>query len=141
MYVTGDAINNTLSFIRNKAEKGSIVAFDYLYLSVIRNEWTYYGAKEIAAVVKAGGESFTFGIEEGKIEEFLKDRGFTLKAHYSPAEFEKKYLYNGKGEFLGKMYGFACHVVASNEPINTYNLWNQRRTFSDSLKLHFFPDL
>ncbi len=118
MYVTDHTVNATLSFIRNTAEKGSIVAFDYLYSSVIRNECTYYGAQKIATVVKAGGESFTFGIEEGKIKEFLDDKGFTPMAHYTPAEFEKKYLYSGNGEFFGKMYGFACHVVATNQTIN-----------------------
>lgn len=118
MYITEEAVNETLSFIKHKAGKESIVAFDYLYSSVIRNECTYYGAKEIAAIVKARGESFTFGIEEGKIEEFLKDKGFTLKAHYTPAEFEKKYLYSSNGEFLGNMYGFACHVVAASKTID-----------------------
>jgi len=122
MYITEEAVNETLSFIRRKAGLESIVAFDYLYSSVIRNECTYYGAKEIADIVKASGESFTFGIEEGKIDEFLNDKGFTLMAHFTPAEFEKKYLYSGEGEFLGKMYGFACHAVATNEPINNYNL-------------------
>ncbi len=118
MYLTDDAVNKTLSFIRNTTKKGSIVAFDYLYSSVIRNECTYYGAQKIASVVEAAGEKFTFGIEEGKIKEFLDDKGFAPITHYCPLELEKEFLYNSKGEFFGKMYGFACLVVATNKSLN-----------------------
>lgn len=32
--------------------------------------------------------------------------------HYTPKEFEKKYLKMDDGNIIGKMYGFAGHVIA-----------------------------
>lgn len=114
MYITEDSVKETLDFVKNNSGQGSTIAFDYLYASVIRNDCSYYGAKELAAIVKEKGESFTFGIEEGKIEEFLFQSGFTAIDHYTPSQFEEKYLFDDTGEFFGNMYGFACHVLAKN---------------------------
>jgi len=83
-----------------------------LYKSVIQGNCTYYGAKELSEIVKNKGESFSFGIEEGQIKEFLVEKGFTPIYHYSPQEFEEKYLYDNTEDFFGRMYGFAGHVYA-----------------------------
>ena len=77
----------------------------------IQSKCNYYGAKELALQVKRKGESFSFGIEEGQIEDFLLEKGFSLISHYTPSQFENKYL-NNNGSFFGKMYGFACHAHA-----------------------------
>lgn len=112
MYITDQAVDETLAFVKSNSGAGSSIAFDYLYRSVIRGECSYYGAAELFEVVKQKGEAFSFGIEEGEIREFLKRKGFAPIAHYPPHRFEARYLYNKQGEFFGDMYGFACHVHA-----------------------------
>ena len=112
MYITEKAINETLSFVKQNSGLDSTIAFDYLYKSVIQGKCTYYGARELAEIVKDNGEAFSFGIEEGEIQEFLASKGYTTIVHYSPQLFESRYLYNDKGEFFGNMYGFACSVHA-----------------------------
>ena len=117
MYITEEAVNETLSFIKNNSGAGSTVVFDYLYQSVILGQCDYYGARQLAESAKDKEEPFSFGIEEGQIKEFLLERGFSLLKHYTPQEFEKKYLVNKNGNFLGKMYGFACHTYAEAQDI------------------------
>lgn len=108
MYITREAVNNVLAFVKLHSGKDSSIAFDYLYKSVIQNQCNYYGAKELSTVVKQSGEAFSFGIEEGKIADFLSNQGFEIITHYRPEQFERKYLnIDGSRE---KMYGFACHV-------------------------------
>lgn len=115
MYVDNKAVDQTLSIVRSNTSSETVIAFDYLYDAVINGECDYYGAKELAAQVKEKGEGFSFGILEGGIENFLSSRSFNVLEHYTPEEFEKKYLYDSKGGFLGQMYGFACHVVAKHK--------------------------
>lgn len=112
MYITEEAINKTLSFIRYNSGPGSSIAFDYLYKSIMEGKSSYYGADELYENLKKEGEAISFGIEEGGIEEFLECKGYTLITHYSPQQLETKYLRDEKGGFFGNMYGFACNVHA-----------------------------
>ena len=121
MYITEEAVNRTLAFVRYHSGPGSRIAFDFLYKSVIQGKFPYDGAKELTEIAKKGGEALRFGIEEGEIEEFLTSQGFTPLVHYSPQLFEAKYLYDNKGEFFGRMYGFASNVLAETDAIKNNN--------------------
>lgn len=112
MYIDESAIRATLSFIKHHSAEGSTLVFDYFHASVIEGRSSSYGAKELTESVSDLNEHFKFGIEEGKAQEFLAKSGFALINHYSPQEFEMKYLQDGAGNLFGKMYGFAGHVHA-----------------------------
>ena len=112
MYLTEEAVKETLAFIKNNSGRDSTVAFDYFYKSFIDGTCDYYGAKELFASVSKTGEPYQFGIEEGKIDSYLSENGFDVLSHHAPDEFEKSALYDDNGEFFGKMYGFACQVLA-----------------------------
>ena len=112
MYLPADAINDTLSFIKHNSGAESTLVFDYFFESVIKGTCTSYGADKLAESVSDLNEHFKFGIQEGKTIEFLEKNGFSLIAHYSPNEFEEKYLMDDAGFLFGKMYGFAGHVYA-----------------------------
>jgi len=111
-YLPEDVVKNTLSSINIFSGIGSTVTFDYFYKSSIDGSIEYYGAKEINEAVMKSKEPFQFGLDKGDIDSFLLESGFEVENHYSPAEFEKTYLYDEKGEFYGRMYGFACNVTA-----------------------------
>jgi methyltransferase (TIGR00027 family) len=113
MYLTSDAVDRTLGFIRSSAMEGSIVAFDYVYASVLRRENRFYGEKEIYELVSGAGEGWTFGIEEGTIEDFLTQRGFKLMTHYTPSDLEKRYLTAEDGRRFGHVNRTHCIVTAS----------------------------
>ncbi|MBN2547678.1 MAG: SAM-dependent methyltransferase [Anaerolineales bacterium] len=113
MYLTAEAVDGTLKFIRSHAAPGSRVAFDYIYASVLRRENRCYGEKGIYERIKKTGEGWTFGLEEGEIEPFLAERGFEMLAHYTPAELEKLYLTAEDGALHGRVNGTHCIVTAA----------------------------
>jgi methyltransferase (TIGR00027 family) len=115
-YLTEETVKDTLSAINIYSGVGSTVSFDYFYRSAIDGSSEYYGANEICREVLKSDEPFQFGLNSEEIEGFLSECGFDVVDHYSPEEFEKKYLYDEKGEFYGKMYGFACNVTAKVKP-------------------------
>lgn len=112
MYINQESVKETLSFIKDNSGIGSTIAFDYFYDSVINGTSNSFGAKELSDSASKLGEKFNFGIEEGRIGEFLKENDFLLLEHYTPIEFEEKYLGIDDGNILGHMYGFAGHVFA-----------------------------
>ena len=112
-YLTEEGIKRTLSFIKESSGPDSIVAFDYFYKNAISGDTDSYGAKEIQMQVRKSGEPFLFGIDPDEVSPFLLESGFEILKHYSPEEFEKRYLYDDAGEFFGRMYGFAGNIVAS----------------------------
>ena len=112
MYLNPQAVKETLSFIKNNSGIGSTIVFDYFYDSVIKRTCDSIGAKELSDAAMELGEQFNFGVEEGKIIEFLNENGFLLIKHYTPNEFEEKYLRTDDGNIIGSMYGFAGNVIA-----------------------------
>lgn len=110
-YLTDEAVQDTLAFIADHSGKGSRVAFDYFLKEAFSGSADFYGAPETFAAVARDREPFQFGIEEGAIGSFLSDLGFDVIEHYSPQEFEDKYLRTENGELFGRMYGFASHVL------------------------------
>jgi methyltransferase (TIGR00027 family) len=115
MYLHSDAVDGTLSFIRESSQKGSSVAFDYIYDSVLRQENKFYGEKEIFQTVSQAGEGWTFGIENGEIGSFLSERGFKMISHYTPTELEKRYFRADDGRIVSRINGTHCIVQAKVE--------------------------
>ncbi len=113
MYLTTDAVDRTLAFVRGSAADGSTVAFDYVYQSVLRRENRFYGEKEIYERVSKAGEGWTFGIEEGAIEGFLAERGFRMVSHHAPVDLEREYLTADDGSLCGHINGTHCIVIAA----------------------------
>jgi methyltransferase (TIGR00027 family) len=112
MYLDSDAVAGTLTFIRESSQKRSRVAFDYIFASVLRQENKFYGEKEIFDTVSRAGESWTFGIEEGEIEEYLTERGFRMILHYTPSELEERYFRADAGRVIRRINGTHCIVQA-----------------------------
>jgi len=113
MYLTSEAVDRTLSFIHDSAAEGSIVAFDYIYASVLRRENRFYGEKEIFETVSRAGEGWTFGIDEDEVDSFLSERGFEIISHYTPTDLERMLLKADDGAFFGRINGTHCIVIAS----------------------------
>jgi methyltransferase (TIGR00027 family) len=112
MYLEPEAVDGTLSFVRNSAAEGSIVAFDYVRASVLRREDTLYGEKGSYDRVARAGERWTFGIEDGAIEGFLTQRGLKLLSHYTPSDLEAAYLTAEDGTRFGRINETHCIVIA-----------------------------
>ncbi len=76
MYLTPEAVDETLCFIAENSGDGSRVVFDYVFKSVLDGE--IEGARAWREYLERRGEPPLFGIEEGEVGEFLSARGFEL---------------------------------------------------------------
>lgn len=112
-YLSPGSVDETFSFIARNSPKGSAVIFDYHDESVI-NETSEAG-KMINNFLKQLGEHLKFGIEEGKIEEFLSQHGFSNITSVSGEEYRNKYFpqANDNKNFYNPMF-FAHAVVDDN---------------------------
>ena len=112
-YLTPEAVDSTLGFISNNS--GNTVAFNYIYRSIVDGTSDYSGSKEIVKATSSSNEPYQFGIEEGKIEQFLNDRGFEIISHYTAEELEKKYLLTEDGSPFGRISSYVCLVIAATK--------------------------
>ncbi len=110
-YLTDDAVDSTLTFIKNNSMRKSLIAFTYIYKEAIEGNYNYYGSKEIVNLVSKYKEPYHFGIPEGEINKFLKKWGFNIVKNYTPNELEKLYLTLGSGRSFGKISGHQCAVI------------------------------
>ena len=111
-YLTEEAIDSTLAFIKHHSGKGTRIAFTYIYRSAVEDRKTFYGSKEIVDRVAKNGEPYQYGIKENEIESFLTERGYSLVSHHTAEDLEKKYLTASDGKLYGRICGHNNIVVA-----------------------------
>ncbi len=112
MYLQPESVQTTFHTIQEYAGRHSRVVFDYIYASVLRNEGLYYGETGIAKTVSDVGEKWHFGIEKGKIEQFLAAYELKLINHKDAQELEKAYFSDSNGTMVGRVNGTHCLVTA-----------------------------
>lgn len=78
MFITAEAVDETLAFMARRSGKDSSVIFDYILKSVVDGTCRFEEAEKWRRTVERMGEPYAFGIEEGTIGEFLSQRGFHL---------------------------------------------------------------
>jgi methyltransferase (TIGR00027 family) len=106
MYLPQDAVESTFRFISDVSGNGSVIVFDYIYAGVLRKENRYYGERERSLKTLAKvGEEWTFALEEGEVEQFLKKHGFALANNSDKLELEDRYFKSSRGVTVGKVNG------------------------------------
>lgn len=112
MYLTNDAIDTTLAFVVRHSEPGSAIVFDYVYRSVLDGIQKHSEISRMHRYRFMTGEGLTFGILEGTVETFLKERGFQqvkdvnvdyLKATYFTGKNAGRAVAGGYGIVIGKI--------------------------------------
>jgi methyltransferase (TIGR00027 family) len=96
-YLTAEAVDETLAFVAKNLGEGSSIIFGYIFKSVVDGTCELEEAKKVREYNARGGEPFTFGIEEGTIDEFLSSRGFYQVENVTQEELKKAY-FKGKNE-------------------------------------------
>ena len=112
VYLTEDAVNETLLFIAENALPGSSIVLDYAHKSFIDGTYKPRGGPEASSYAKMQGEPYIFGIEESAIEEFMSVRGFEVISHLRPADLERTYLKRMDGIIDGKVHQYINMVHA-----------------------------
>jgi methyltransferase (TIGR00027 family) len=112
-YLSAEVVDNMLAFVKSNSPSGSSISFDYASLSdEALNE---DGAKELRRHMqsKYSNEPTKFGIQVGKIEAFLTERGFEIKEHLTAADMSEKYLSIGGSSKVGRVPSLFCLVYAT----------------------------
>jgi methyltransferase (TIGR00027 family) len=112
-YLSSEAVDNMLAFVRSNSPPGSSISFDYASLSdKALNE---DGAKELRKHMqsKYSSEPTKFGIQAGEIEAFLAERGFEVIEHLTAAEMSEKFLSVSSDLEVGKVPSLFCLVHAT----------------------------
>lgn len=88
MYLSKEGVDSTLAFIANNSGTGSMVIFDYFYNETLEE----MKMKTTGRITRTIGESLTFGIDKGRIEPFLTQRGFCDICNADTEELNRLYF-------------------------------------------------
>lgn len=112
MYIPPKAVDETLSFIVNNSARGSEVLFDYFLQSVVDETCELETEKNMRDFAAQQGEPFQFGIEEGAVETFLAERGFSQVQNVTSEDYKKAYFQGiNESRTVCNLLAFAHAVV------------------------------
>lgn len=92
MYLSADAVDNTLSFIAHHSGSGSQVVFDYVYTALLDGTVRHGEVSRMRRARRFLGEGLTFGISEGTLQAFLERRGFTKVRNVTSDDLHQRYF-------------------------------------------------
>ena len=110
-YLTPEAVDSTLAFVRARSPRGSRLVFDY-QTTAARSERRVDPPLRAAMRAAAPAEPIRFRIEEGQVEPFLSTRGYRLAEHLSSREMERRYLTLRDGSLAGEVAGYMALASA-----------------------------
>ncbi len=112
-YLSAEAVDATLSFIRLNSPTSSSVCFDYASLST--EAFDNSDVKKIRERMKSRypSEPTRFGITQGKLASFLSVRGYNVLEHLTSNEMQGRYLTLRDGSSAGIVPPLFCFVHAS----------------------------
>jgi methyltransferase (TIGR00027 family) len=112
-YLASEAVDSTLEFIAKNSGAGSSVIFDYTYSWVIEGKSKRGEIVRMKRYRRFTGEGLVFGIEDGKIVEFLETRGFCKVVNANGDDFKRLY-FSGTDKEVAPIYSIAYAEVYSH---------------------------
>jgi methyltransferase (TIGR00027 family) len=114
-YLEPDSIDKSLESIKKISHAGSSLAFDYLIQIPPEDVHKYYGMQAVQKFMarNSPNEKAKFLLEEGKIDSFLRQRGFDIVDHLNNSEIEEKYLLDESNTLIGHIIGTFRFALAS----------------------------
>lgn len=102
-YISEEAVEATLEFIRDQSAPGSSVVFDYMSRGAIQGNWKKYpDTRRLSFWVKYRGEPFVFGIPEEEEIEWVEERGLKVISDLDREALEERYLMMSNGKLIGQ---------------------------------------
>jgi methyltransferase (TIGR00027 family) len=92
MYLTLQAVENTLSFITHHAGSGSQLVFDYIYTALLDGTVKHGEVSRMRRARPLSGEGLTFSIPEGSAQAFMERCGFTQVKDISSEQLHQRYF-------------------------------------------------
>jgi len=112
VYLTKEAVYQTLDFVVNNSGEGSSIVFDYVYETVIDGRMEE--GQSMRRRAEKAGVPFKFGIEEGTVEELLGKRGFDKVKDVNAKLLEDRY-FKGTNRKSCPCYGIVHATVKPRE--------------------------
>jgi len=112
VYLTSEAVYQTLDFVVNNSGEGSSIVFDYVYETVIDGRMEE--GQSMRRRAEKAGVPFKFGIEEGTVEELLGKRGFNKVKDVNAKSLEDRY-FKGTNRKSCPCYGIVHATVKPRE--------------------------
>ncbi|MBF0452707.1 MAG: SAM-dependent methyltransferase [Candidatus Magnetomorum sp.] len=100
-YLTADAVDETLKFVVKNSGADSSVYFDYMFQCVLDGRCQKPESKRIRqsrSFVSNGSEAYTFGIEEGTINHYLTQLGFSTIVEMTGRQLKNRYFSNSNSK-------------------------------------------
>ena len=91
-YLSPIVVDGILSFIVKNSGKGSVILFDYFPQSVVDGSCNLELGRNIHNGLAQIGEPLQFGIEEGTVERFLAERGFSKIQNVTSDDYKRAYF-------------------------------------------------
>ena len=111
MYIPEESVKKTLSFILKNSGKGSSVIFDYYPQSIVDGTSKLEVGKNIRNYLIELGEPLQFGVEDGKIVEFLSNMGFKNIHNVTGGDYKKYFGGKYENREVCDLLSFTCAVV------------------------------
>ncbi len=105
MYLTPEAVDSTLAFVRDHAAPGSAIVFDYIYKEVLQGAQNHGEVAGMRRYRFMTGEGLTFGIPQGTVEAFLLERCFRRVIDIDAAGLKRAY-FTGKNARRNVVEGY-----------------------------------
>jgi len=96
MYLTAEAVDNTLAFVTGHAAPGSAIIFDYIHASALRGAGQRSEIRSMQRYRRFTGEGLIFGIPKGEVAPFLEQRGFKQVVDADSKTLEHLYYPDGR---------------------------------------------
>ena len=91
-YLTVEAVDRTLDFVGSNSRNGSSIIFDYVYASALTAAHKRGEIARMQRYKRFTGEGLVWGIEEGKVDEFLSQRGYTQIKNMTSEDLKRAYF-------------------------------------------------
>lgn len=112
MYLTAEAVDETLKFIQQHSTPDSAIVFDYIYRQVLDGVQKHGEVSNMRRYRFMTGEGLVFGIEEGAVDSFLKKRGFSQVRDMDANGLKQAYFTGRNAErIIASGYGIAVATV------------------------------
>lgn len=113
-YLAAEAVDSTLEFVAKNSGPGSSIIFDYMYASALTAAHKRGEVARMQRYSRLTGEGLVFGIEEGKIEEFLSQRGYAQIKNATSQDFKQAYFTSGnQGRAIAPIYAIVHATIGS----------------------------
>jgi len=92
-YLPPEIVNKILSFISKNSGNGCAIIFDYYPQSVVDGRSEMEVGRYLYNQLAQYGEPLRFGIEDGGVEAFLSQRGFSKIQNVTSEDYKKAYFH------------------------------------------------